>query len=227
MAKKPEELAQKLGYTFTDATFFNNALTHRSVSKTNNERLEFLGDALLSYIIAQELYHKFPEATEGDLSRLRSNLVKGETLSKIARKFHLGEYLNLGVGELRSGGFNRSSILADALEAIIGAIYLDSNIDSCRECVLSWYQSHFEDPNLFYRLKDPKTRLQEYCQARQLPLPEYKIKKVEGEQHAQVFTVICTVVGVPRESVCSDTTRRKAEQKAADELITWLENEND
>lgn len=226
MSKNADELAYQLGHDFEDDQLLNHALTHRSVSKTNNERLEFLGDALLSYIIAEELYIKFPTATEGDLSRLRSNLVKGDTLAKIARRFDLGDYLNLGIGELRSGGFNRSSILADTLEAIIGAIYLDSDIERCRECVLSWYKHHFEDPNLFFRLKDPKTRLQEYCQARQLALPSYRIKKIEGEPHEQVFTVGCMVAGVPHETLCSDTTRRKAEQKAAEALLDWLESEN-
>lgn len=227
MTKKLDTLFKKLGYQFKDKALLDMALTHRSVSKNNNERLEFLGDALLSLIIAEALYIKFPKTKEGELSRIRSKLVKGETLSVLAREFQLGEYLNLGIGELKTGGFNRDSILADAFEAVIGAMYLDSDHQTCKERVLSWYAERLEDPKLFHKLKDPKTQLQEYLQARQLPLPEYDIIDTSGEPHEQVFTVICKVSGVSHKTKNSDKTRRRAEQKAAKEFLAWMEEHHD
>lgn len=227
MTRKIDVLHRKLGYEFEDKKLLDKALTHRSVSKNNNERLEFLGDALLSLIIAEALYKKFPETAEGDLSRVRSKLVKGETLSIIAREFKLGEHLNLGVGELKTGGFNRDSILADSFEAIIGAMFLDSNHEICKERVLAWYDKRLNDSKLFHKLKDPKTVLQEYLQARQMPLPEYDIVEVSGEPHEQVFTIVCKVDGVTHQTKDSGTTRRQAEQKVAKEFLAWMEQDND
>lgn len=225
MADKLDSLIAKLGYTFKDRKLLDVALTHRSVSKKNNERLEFLGDALLSMIIAEELFRRFPDTLEGELSRLRANLVKGETLSILAREFKLGEYLNLGVGELKTGGFNRDSILADSFEAIIGAVFLDSDHQTCKERVLSWYDTRLNDPKLFHRLKDPKTQLQELLQARQLPLPEYDIVDIAGEPHEQIFTVMCKVDGIAHQTTDEDTTRRRAEQKAAKAFLAWMEQD--
>ncbi len=178
--KSVTELARKLNYTFKDESLAELAVTHRSHGKRNNERLEFLGDSILNFVIAEALFKRFPEAKEGQLSRLRAQLVKGETLAEIAREMKLGDYLKLGSGELKSGGFRRDSILADAVEAIIGAIYLDSDMDVCRGYVLRWYKERLEQTNLQNTQKDSKTRLQEFLQSRRVALPEYELMSVEG-----------------------------------------------
>ena len=168
-------LASRLGYDFTDQSLFVQALTHRSAGAGNNERLEFLGDAVLSVIIAQWLFERFPSASEGELTRLRSSLVKGSTLARIARELDLGACLQLGGGELKSGGHRRESILSDALEAIIGAIYVESGLDACRERVLDWFGDRLGAIVLGSDEKDAKTRLQEYLQSRGHPLPVYDV----------------------------------------------------
>lgn len=214
-------LMRRLGYQFTTGSLLQAALTHRSMRGVNNERLEFLGDSLLNFIIAAELYQQFPQAEEGELSRLRSVLVKGESLAELAQEFELGEYLRLGPGELKSGGFTRQSILADAFEAIIGAIYLDASFDVCRERVLYWFSSRIKEVHLAIQ-KDAKTRLQEYLQARKLPLPIYEVLSIKGEAHAQLFCVECRVLGLPYTAQSFGASRRKAEQVAAEQFLALL-----
>lgn len=216
-------LSDHLGYDFKDKKLLELALTHRSVSGKNNERLEFLGDALLNFIIAESLYQRYPNLKEGELSRLRANLVNGSTLAALAREFKLGNCLILGIGELKSGGFQRDSILADTLEAIIAAIFLDADINICRERILNWYDSRLNNPLSMKQLKDPKTRLQEYLQSHHLPLPRYSILSIEGEAHAQTFYVQCQVEGISVITKSMGTTRRAAEQQAADDFLTEIE----
>ena len=212
-------LQKNLTHTFRDPALLSCALTHRSRQKQkNNERLEFLGDSILSLIISTEIFHRYPKAREGDLSRLRAALVKGETIAKIAFELGIGDCLQLGVGELKSGGHHRESILAGAFEAVIGAIYCDSDFKTVQSCVLGWYGdliTHIDD---LTDVKDAKTSLQEWLQARQLSLPSYEFN-VSGDAHAQTFTVICRVKGFPFETQGESTNRRKAEQIAAKEFL--------
>lgn len=215
-------LQRRLGYEFESTTHLQLALTHRSYGSHNNERLEFLGDSILNMVIAERLYHTFPAAREGQLSRLRARLVKGVTLAEIAREFELGEFLSLGSGELKSGGFRRESILADAVESIIGAIYLDSSFERCREKILAWFDQRLEGLSLQDTQKDPKTRLQEYLQSRQQPLPQYEVVSVQGEAHAQLFRVECEVPGLQTKTIGNGGSRRLAEQQAARDALQAL-----
>ncbi|EHR4994449.1 ribonuclease III [Vibrio parahaemolyticus] len=219
-----DKLERKLGYQFKDAGLINLALTHRSANSKHNERLEFLGDSILSFVIADDLYHRFPKVNEGDMSRMRATLVRGHTLAELGREFDLGDYLKLGPGELKSGGFRRDSILADAVEAIIGAIYLDSDIEKVRSIVLSWYNSRLEAIKPGVSQKDPKTRLQEFLQGRRKPLPVYTVTNIKGEAHNQEFTVECEVAGVDTPVIGKGTSRRKAEQAAAETALEQLTN---
>lgn len=222
MISSPEVLCKKLGYQFKNKKYLKQALTHRSAGKKNNERLEFLGDGALNFIIAEELFRKFPECTEGELSRLRASQVRGEKLSELAVGFELGEYLKLGPGELKSGGFRRASILADAMEAIFGAIYLDSGFDAVKKVILSIYQDSLDTINREENFKDPKTRLQELLQSRQQSLPEYNVVDIAGEAHNQTFTVSCKVPGLQDLVMGKGSSRRKAEQDAADLSLKLL-----
>ncbi len=217
-------LEKKLGYRFQQAELINLALTHRSANGEHNERLEFLGDSILSFVIADDLYHRFPKVNEGDMSRMRATLVRGNTLAELGREFVLGDYLKLGPGELKSGGFRRDSILADAVEAIIGAIYLDSDIETVRGIVLSWYQTRLEAIKPGVSQKDPKTRLQEFLQGRRKPLPVYTVTNIKGEAHNQEFTVSCEVAGIGSPVIGKGTSRRKAEQAAAETALEQLTN---
>lgn len=217
-----QQFSRKLGYQFNNPELLETALTHRSYGSRNNERMEFLGDAILGYIISTELYRRFPKATEGELSRLRAMLVKGDTLAKIARKLELGEHLYLGSGELKSGGYRRQSILADAFEAIIGAIYLDSGMESARVFVKTFFDEKLAEVDLKKLKKDPKTRLQEFLQARGKQLPGYQIVATEGKAHEQRFKVRCTVEGVANAVIGEGTSRRKAEQVAAEKMLQQL-----
>ncbi|HCE3378858.1 TPA: ribonuclease III [Vibrio parahaemolyticus] len=219
-----DKLERKLGYQFKDAGLINLALTHRSANSKHNERLEFLGDSILSFVIADDLYHRFPKVNEGDMSRMRATLVRGHTLAELGREFDLGDYLKLGPGELKSGGFRRDSILADAVEAIIGAIYLDSDIEKVRSIVLSWYNSRLEAIKPGVSQKDPKTRLQEFLQGRRKLLPVYTVTNIKGEAHNQEFTVECEVAGVDKPVIGKGTSRRKAEQAAAETALEQLTN---
>lgn len=224
MTKEIDYLSKRLSYTFKERSLLVAALTHRSVRGHNNERLEFLGDSILNFIIAEGLFHRYPKAKEGELSRLRAMLVKGETLATLANEFFLGDYLRLGVGELKSGGAQRESILADALEAIIGAIYLDAGFEECKQRVLGWYESRLQALSPSKMLKDPKTRLQELLQAKKYPLPSYDILKIEGEAHEQTFYVVCHVEGFVKDTQGKGRSRRKAEQEAAKKFLMLLED---
>lgn len=216
------KLQRKIGYTFTHPELLQQALTHRSASSKHNERLEFLGDSILSYVIANALYGQFPRVDEGDMSRMRATLVRGNTLAEIAREFELGECLRLGPGELKSGGFRRESILADTVEALIGGIFLDSDITQTEKLILSWYQSRLEQISPGDKQKDPKTRLQEFLQGRHLPLPTYLVVQVRGEAHDQEFTIHCQISGMDEAVVGIGSSRRKAEQAAAEQALTKL-----
>lgn len=217
-----DRLQRRIGYEFTDITRLNLALTHRSASGQHNERLEFLGDSILGFVIADDLYARFPKLDEGRMSRMRASLVKEQTLAELGRDFELGEVLQLGPGELKSGGYRRDSILADAIEAIIGAIYLDSSIEKVRSIILTWYQQRLENIDPEVGQKDPKTRLQELLQGRRRPLPEYHVIKIQGEAHNQQFTVACSIEGLEKTIQGKGTSRRKAEQAAAEIALQAL-----
>jgi ribonuclease-3 len=210
-----QELSKRLTYSFVNGSLLTQALTHRSYSALNNERLEFLGDGALNFIIANQLYQRFPRLAEGDLSRLRAQLVKEVTLSELALTLELGDLLKLGEGELKSAGWRRPSILADALEAIIGAAYLDGGFNAAESIVLALYTDKLEtiDPKAID--KDPKSLLQELLQSRKIAVPEYTVTHTEGEAHAQKFIVECTVPRLNIRTVGEGTSRRIAEQQAA------------
>jgi ribonuclease-3 len=220
--KNLARLSRTLGYEFTNQDLLIQALTHRSAANKHNERLEFLGDSILSIVISDALYHQFPKATEGDLSRMRATLVKGETLTVIAKEFKLGDYLFLGPGELKSGGFRRESILADAVEAIIGAVYLDANMDACTELLLRWYQERLANIKPGINQKDPKTILQEHLQGFKKPLPDYQVVQVDGEAHDQTFTVECRIQDLDKVVTGVASSRRKAEQLAAAQILELI-----
>ncbi|MDD1782918.1 ribonuclease III [Enterovibrio sp. ZSDZ35] len=224
MTTPTNKLQRRIGYEFSDAALLSLSLTHRSASGNHNERLEFLGDSILSFVIADDLYHRFPNVDEGDMSRMRATLVRGNTLAELGREFDLGDVLQLGPGELKSGGFRRDSILADAVEAIIGAIYLDSDLETVRGIVLGWYKERLETIQPGANQKDPKTRLQEFLQGRRKPLPAYNVIKVQGEAHNQQFTVECEVAGLDRPVVGKGSSRRKAEQAAAELALEKLDS---
>ncbi|MGR6034760.1 MAG: ribonuclease III [Candidatus Nitrosoglobus sp.] len=221
MTEGLKQLIQKLGYCFADPALLLRAMTHRSAAKENNERLEFLGDSILNFLIADFLYGRFPRAQEGKLSRIRATLVKGETLAELARELEIGNHLILGPGELKSGGYRRTSILADAFEAVIGAVYLDGGLEVCRKLVASLYHDRLESLTSEVPLKDPKTRLQEYLQARQLPLPDYQINAVDGESHDRIFQVQCVISDLSS-GIGTGRSRRKAEQSAATQVLELL-----
>lgn len=216
-------LAKKLNYEFTDNSLLQQALTHRSVGALNNERLEFLGDGALNFIIASEIYHLKPDYREGQLSRLRADLVRGVTLAEVAREIGLGDYIKLGSGELKSGGFDRDSILADALEALLGAVYLDSDFDSLRAVVRTLFKTRLQDLPSAEPQKDPKTRLQEYLQARKLPLPVYELVETRGKDHARTFVVNAKIDDIQLEAKSEGSSRRRAEQGAAERALEKLE----
>ena len=226
MSSLYQKLCRRLGYFFADLGLLELALTHRSFGGKNNERLEFLGDSILNYVIAEDLFHRFPKAKEGELSRLRASLVKGDTLAELAREFGLGDYLKLGAGELKSGGFRRDSILADAVEGIIGAIYLDAGMDICREHILAWYRERLNATSLKVVTKDAKTRLQEFLQARRHPLPQYDVVDIVGDPHDQTFFVHCQIELLPEPVKGKGNSRRIAEQNAASKALKLLEQKN-
>ena len=223
MRNNVQRLCKRLDYEFKSLTYLKQALTHCSAGLVNNERLEFLGDSILSFVIANALFEKFPGCSEGDLSRLRAYLVKGEMLAKIAFEIELGDYLYLGQGELKSGGFRRASILTDALEAIFAAIFLDGGFAASQRVILNLYHSRLNDKSLHSNLKDAKTQLQEYLQAQKQPLPEYILTKIEGEEHDQIFHVLCKIAGLNIVGSGEGDSRRKAEQHAAKELYKRLQ----
>ena len=221
------KLSQRIGYQFSNTELIELALTHRSCGGKNNERLEFLGDSIVNMVIADALFKQFPDAKEGKLSRLRARMVKGVTLAEIARDFGLGDFLHLGTGEMKSGGHRRGSILADTVEAIIGAIYLDSDMSTVTAHILRWYQQRLAQLSLDDPMKDPKTQLQEHLQGKQQGLPQYHVEKIEGSAHEQMFTVQCRVSGVDTPLTGQGSSRRIAEQNAAAQALLMLEVNHD
>lgn len=215
-------MSEKIDYKFIDPEILRLALSHRSVGKDNNERLEFLGDSILGFIVAEELFKRFPESNEGALSRLRAGLVQKSTLAEVARELDLGTSLILGTGELKSGGANRESILADALEAVISAIYLDGGMEACQTKVIQWFNSRLESLNLESSVKDAKTRLQEYLQSRKKKLPRYEVSKVTGKDHQQSFSINCVVELLSEPALGKGNNRREAEQQAAENALKKL-----
>jgi len=227
--RKPDDLSawveRTFGHVFTTPALSHTAVTHRSAGADHNERLEFLGDSILNCAVARLLFDAHPLADEGALSRLRASLVSGETLAQIAGDSGLGDYLRLGQGELKSGGFRRASILADALEAMLGAIFLDSGFDAAAAAVARIMGPRMSDMPAADALKDPKTRLQEVLQARGLALPTYTLTAVGGDPHAQSFTVTCDVPVFGVAAVGEGASRRRAEQLAAAKVIDLLPDE--
>jgi ribonuclease-3 len=209
----------KLDYLFSDQHLYRLALTHKSVGAVNNERLEFLGDGILNFIIAEAIYHRFPDASEGDMTRLRAELVRQETLADIARALGLGDQLLLGSGEMKSGGHRRDSILADALEALVAAIYLDSHLEACKSVVHTWFADKLEQLSLDGDHRDNKTRLQEWLQARQFALPCYTVVEESGADNERVFKVQCMVVNMKESVVAEGLSKKQAEQMAAGLLL--------
>jgi len=217
-------LLRALAYDFADRELLGLALTHRSAGGRNNERLEFLGDALINACVAEALYLRYPDLEEGDLSRLRASLVNQETLAEVARELDLGSYLTLGPGELKSGGFRRASILADALEGVVGAVFLDTGFEAARRVTLHLLESRLAAPLSTEALKDSKTRLQEVLQARELPLPAYAVEAVRGEPHKQTFRVSCTIPALQIRTEGEAGSRRAAEQEAARRALDGIQH---
>ncbi len=216
------ELQRKLSYEFEDTNLLTRALTHRSKGPDNNERLEFLGDSILGFLVAEWLYDRFPDVAEGKLSRMRSIVVRKQTLAAHARNLEVQKVLFLGEGEQKSGGFNRDSILADALEALIGAVYLDSGIEQAKRVVIGRFGATLASLSPDGAYKDPKSRLQEFLQQRSLPVPVYQVVSIEGEPHRQVFEVACKVEGCDESFLATGGSRRDAEQSAAEQAFVRL-----
>ena len=221
----PAQFLALTGYQFRQEHLLQQALTHRSYARRdNNERLEFLGDSILDLVISDYIYQRYDAASEGDLSRIRASLVKQATVAEVARGINLGEFLFLGGGELKSGGHRRASILSDAMEAVIAAVYLDSDFESARAFILELYRDRLTQLSTLDELKDPKTRLQEYLQARRLALPQYRVEQTHGKAHDQVFAVSCQVADLALTAKGSGSSRKKAEQAAARELLRRIES---
>ena len=214
-----------IDYQFDNPDLLDKALTHRSVGSFNNERLEFLGDSVLGIVISARLFERKPDASEGDLSRMRARLVRGSSLAEVAARLNLGQEINLGSGELKSGGFRRASILADTFEAVLGAIFLDGGFDPCRRVILTCFDPLIDALPSAEQLKDPKTRLQEWLQARSLALPVYTLVNEEGADHAKVFHVSCSLPDLDRVIEQSGRSRRAAEQAAAEMMLHQLEEQ--
>ncbi len=215
-----------LKYDFNNLQLLKDALTHSSFAKNNNERLEFLGDSILNFIVSNKLCQDFPDATEGELTRMRAFLVRGTMLAEIAREFQLGEYLFLGASEYKTGGHQRDSILEDALEAIIAVIYIDSNIDVASQVILGWYKDRIkllvhED----FKKKDPKTELQEYLQAKKTELPVYNITKTTGDSHQKFFYVTCNIKMINKDTSGTGSSRKDAEQDAAAKMLVAIKQQ--
>jgi ribonuclease-3 len=223
MVNKLENLQQSLAYQFSNPDLAQLALTHRSANAAHNERLEFLGDSLLGFIVAETLFTLNPQASEGELSRMRSALVNKNALAAAARSLGIGEYLQLGTGEAKSGGSDRDSILADAVEALIAAIYLDGGIDPCTTFVKKISESKLAIDAVAIEKKDAKTRLQEFLQAQGKSLPKYEVVKISGAAHEQVFHVSCRLEPLGTESEGSGTSKREAEQQAATKILDAME----
>ena len=219
-----EQIEKILNYHFNDNSLLELALTHRSFQGKNNERLEFLGDSILNFIIAELLFKKFNLLPEGDLSRLRSQLVKSETLSEIGILLQLGDYLILGEGELKSSGWRRPSILADSVEAIIGAVFIDGGISAASNLILGWFKDRIDSINPDNIQKDSKSVLQELLQGKKIPLADYNIVSIEGEAHCQHFRVSCSIPKLGLSIEGEGSSRKIAEQSAAEEILKKLKN---
>ncbi len=215
-------LRDRLGHAFRKPELLRSALTHRSFGSSHNERLEFVGDAVLNCVIGRELFERFPDLAEGDLSRMRASLVNQETLAKVARTLDLGREIRLGEGEQKSGGAERSSILADALEALFGAVFVDGGFDDARTVIVSCFGELLSGADPATLAKDPKTRLQEWLQARKQPLPEYVVTAVTGEAHAQSFDVECRIPALSVVATGRGASRRTAEQAAAEAAVSMV-----
>jgi ribonuclease III len=214
-----DSLSRALNYQFHNIGLLKLALTHRSKRKKHNERLEFLGDSILGCIIAEVMYDRFPDADEGDLSRYKVSLVNGKTLSDVARKFNLGEYVELGISEIKSGGHLKSRILEDTIEAIIGAIYLDSDYVTVQACVESWFKERIDQLVLCGIKKDAKSTLQEYCHKHEYSLPVYSIDKIEGENHSQTLYITCSISETSFTAQAISFSRKQAEQLSAEKVL--------
>ena len=225
MEKAERWLHNTLQFRFRDTDLLDRALTHRSAAGRNNERLEFLGDAVLDFVISEAVFKLRPDADEGDLSRLRASLVKDTALAEIAVELSIGEHLVLGSGEKKSGGHRRESILADAIEAVFGAVFLDAGFDAARDMILRVFAHRLETLPDAGDLRDPKTRLQEWLQARKLGLPVYEVVEVQGKDHRRRFSVTCTVAELSQVTEGESTSRRKAEQQAARDMLVILSGE--
>lgn len=223
---KLAELMRQLEYQFVDTDLISLALTHRSKGAQNYERLEFLGDSLLGFVIADWLYQEYPKLAEGKLSRMRSSLVRRESLAEVARELSLSDYLILGEGELKSGGFNRDSILSDAVESIIGAIYLDSGFNQARQFIERNFKGHIASLSEESTFKDAKSKLQEYMQKKGFSLPHYEIIETTGQQHMQTFTVECSLPDSDERATAVAGSRRLAEQKSANMVLDMLNSES-
>ena len=216
-----------IDYRFNDPDLLSEALTHRSAGSFNNERLEFLGDSILGTIIAARLFERHPEASEGDMSRMRARLVRGSTLAEVAAGMDLGRRIQMGEGERKSGGFRRSSILADAFEALLGAIFLDGGYDACRAVILARFDPLIDALPDIDQLKDAKTRLHEWLQGRGRPLPEYRLLEESGADHRKSFRVACRLADADLATEETGGSRRKAEQAAAARMLARLEGAED
>lgn len=228
--KEPQDqslklLERRLGHPFTQLGLLQEAVTHRSAGGNHNERLEFLGDGVLNFVIASALFELRPDVPEGDLSRLRASLVREETLAEIAMELELGDFLRMGSGELRSGGFRRASILADAVEAILGAVYRDAGFAAAEHLILRLFETRLAQLPDAGTLKDAKTQLQEWLQARARPLPRYDIVAETGEAHERHFVARCTLAHTKTATQGEGTGRRRAEQAAAQRMLEQLLND--
>ncbi|TNJ35832.1 ribonuclease III [Arenimonas terrae] len=223
MSTAPLRVADRIGHRFRSPELLQQALRHRSAGVPHNERLEFLGDALVNLVVAEALHARWPKADEGTLTRARASLVRESALAELARRLELGDRLELGPGELKSGGHRRDSILADAFEALVGAIHLDAGFETCREVVLPWFEPLIDDLPTGRAEKDPKTRLQEWLQGRQLPRPSYQLVETRGDDHARVFLVRCDTTEPALTEQAEGASLRAAEQLAAERLLLKLE----
>jgi ribonuclease-3 len=217
-------VTDRIGHRFRSPELLQQALRHRSAGSPHNERLEFLGDALVNLVVAEALYSRWTKADEGTLTRARASLVRESYLAELARQMQLGDRLELGPGEMKSGGHRRDSILADAVEAIAGAIHLDAGFETCRQVVLEWFEPGLAELPTGKAEKDPKTRLQEWLQGRQLPRPTYRLLETLGDDHARVFRVACETTEPPLEEQAEGSSLRGAEQLAAERVLALLES---
>ena len=222
MSVSVQQLEKAFSYSFSDQSLAQLALTHSSAGSTSNERLEFLGDAILGFVIAAQLYERYPEAPEGELSRMRASLVNQQSLADIAASVQLGELLILGPGELKSGGRSRTSILSDAVEAVLGAIYLDGGLEAARKTILQIYGKMLLSTGQAERRKDAKTLLQEFLQSKSLALPVYEVLSIVGEDHCQTFVVRCRIDLLKQATEGSGSNRKLAEQQAAEKALSAL-----